>query len=191
MVGYKHLLLLAGQGNYPEAFKEAEGIFITLLHNLRDRLRTVPTNELASMLDVLPAPQLASVLAILLADQSGVSDPSGERLQIVSSFTSRLVSLLFDADLPPEIFERAKQLAYRPGTDEVSLVAKANMSLGIASPLCYGSIYLPVIQATTQSRTSSPTLDLPFIESPTPSPTPEFLFIESRTPSPTPQAAPH
>jgi hypothetical protein len=149
VAGYKCAITLAGLEDYPEAFAEAEDLLITLLNNLRGRLRTVPTNELAETLDVLPVSQLASALAALLAEESEFPDPSGERLQIISSLISKLVSLLPEEDLPPEILELANQIVLTPGTDEASLVAKSDMSLGIASPLCYGSIYLPTIQLPT------------------------------------------
>jgi hypothetical protein len=153
MVGYKVVIELAGTLNYPEALEEVESLIITLRNNLSDRLRIIRINELASMLDVLPTSQLACVVAVLLADQSGVSDPSGERFQIISSFTSRLVSLLPDENLPPDTFELANQLVFRPGTDEASFVTKADIAWDIAYLLGYKSNYLPTTQATTQLPT--------------------------------------
>jgi hypothetical protein len=153
MAGYKCAITLAGQKDYPEAFAEAEDLLITLRDNLNDRLCTVPTNELAKILDLLPVSQLASVLAALLAEESEFPDPSGERLQIISFFTSRLVYLLPDKGLPPEIFELANQIVSRPGTEEPSFKDRADIAWDIAYLLGYKSNYLPTTQATTQLPT--------------------------------------
>jgi hypothetical protein len=152
VAGYKCAITLAGLEDYPEAFAEAEDLLITLLNNLRGRLRTVPTNELAETLDVLPVSQLASALAALLAEESEIPDPSGERLQIISSLISKLVSLLPEEDLHPETSGFIDQLASRPGTDEASFAGRAEIALDTASMLGYKLIYLPT-QVTTQLPT--------------------------------------
>jgi hypothetical protein len=152
VVGYKHLLMLAGQENYPEVFAEADKLLITLFNNLRESVCAIHANKLGEILDLLPVSQLACVISVLLMEESEFPNPFEERLPMVYHLISKLVSLLPDEDLHSETSELANQLISIPGTDEASFVAKADMSLGIASPLCYGSIYLPT-QATTQLPT--------------------------------------
>jgi hypothetical protein len=155
MLAYKLAIDLSDDPINFEAFLEAEEIVTKLCGNLNGRLRTVPTNRLARLLNNLPTPELASVLALLLlADQSGVSDLSGERLQIITSFTSKLASLLPDEDLPPEASEYIGQLVYRPGTNNLSFEDMSKIALDTASMLSYKLHYVPTTQSSTPQTTT-------------------------------------
>jgi hypothetical protein len=139
VLAYKTLIFCSelADSSHLEVSEEVEDLLSTLLNNLRGRLRTVPTSGLAKVLDPLPTSQLGCLVSILLADQSGVQDPSGERLQIITSFTSKLASLLPDEDLPPEASEYIDQLVYRPGTKELPLEERTEIILSMVSMLGY------------------------------------------------------
>jgi hypothetical protein len=139
VAGYKHLIALAGDAHHMVALGKVEGLLITLRDNLSDRFLATSIKELTSLLNNLPTPQLACVVAILLAGQPGVSDPSGERLQITTSFTSKLASLLSGKDLPPEAFEYIGRL--KLDANKISFAAKAEIAWNIAYLLGYKSIY--------------------------------------------------
>jgi hypothetical protein len=181
MLAYKHVIELAGPVNHRIIFEQVEDLTRRLASNLSDKLIATPTNELAETLDLLPAPQLASVLATLLAPQPGVSDLFGERLQIISYSTSRLVSLLLDEDLTPENFEFVNQAVSIPVTEELPLMKMGRSLYNTASFLSYKSIYLPTTQATTpkvvpQLPTSQATTQASTSQATTQPPTPQAVL---------------
>jgi hypothetical protein len=148
VLAYKTLVFWSELRNspHPEVSEEVEDLLIALLNNLRGRLRTVPTSGLAKVLDPLPTSQLGCLVSILLADQSGVQDPSGERLQIITSFTSKLFSLFDNEDFDPETLETVNQVAWSD-TEKLPVEGRAKKILTMVSMLGYKLIYLPTVLA--------------------------------------------